>query len=577
MFIRYKCTGYTECYFYDKDQNLITPVAEKKKTPDSEDDDSFFAITDANIEYFNFKTLSEDFQIIYTDLEELSNYKLNKDYFFDNKKIKFCISTILKKEQETEYYYRSRKLFSYFEAPNIFPDNNDSVFRKNFKNKNKNVYLSKYDPDYYPVLSISPPNFTFRIGEYEYTSDGKASELYEAFKYEGNIPNTLFLKPHCRQWNRGKILLTYSDGDDLAYPLEYECKYDYANRKLTVGGVEYKNVPHTITVCCQGAGRGGENGNAASISGRGGSAGGFIVANCFLGNHVEEFKIQVGRGGRPGEDGESSSVQIKQTINLESSENEEGFESEVNPTFVSYNGLEYTRLENTLSIIAEGGTQYSEVINNTLVVVRKPGNGKIDTTTTGYYRRSNTIKTLEKPELSSVFYKILFNAEGGQGGRNIWWPPDDRMITNAKGGSATFTTATFEDSTKPTTFEELPNIKATWSSDNTYSLEEKEYTYINNNLDSSVILGGSSLREALSDNDIYPGVRKGGTVNPFETATLPNGGGGGSSFFGKGGDGGVNGEDGGLGAGGGGGRGATFAENTGSGGNGGNGAVWLLW
>lgn len=199
MFIRYKCTGNTECYFYDKDQNLITPVAEEKKTPDSEDDDSFFAITDANIEYFNFKTLSEDFQIIYTDLEELSNYKLNKDYFFDNKKIKFCISTILKKEQETEYYYRSRKLFSYFEAPNIFPDNNDSVFRKNFKNKNKNVYLSKYDPDYYPVLSISPPNFTFRIGEYEYTSDGKASELYEAFKYEGNIPNTLFLKPHCRQ------------------------------------------------------------------------------------------------------------------------------------------------------------------------------------------------------------------------------------------------------------------------------------------------------------------------------------------------------------------------------------------
>lgn len=199
MFIRYRYSGNAECYFYDKDEQPITPVGEKK-TPLSEDD-WLFTITDVNIKYFNFKTISEDFQIIYTDLEELSNYKLNKDYFFNNNKIKFRISTILKKEQETEYYYNSKKLFSYFEAPNIFPDNNDSVFRENFKYDYKKIYLSKYDSDYYPVLSVSPPNFEFSAAGYEYISNNetKASKLYEAFRNENKVQNILFLKPHCRQ------------------------------------------------------------------------------------------------------------------------------------------------------------------------------------------------------------------------------------------------------------------------------------------------------------------------------------------------------------------------------------------
>lgn len=121
----------------------------------------------------------------------------------------------------------------------------------------------------------------------------------------------------------------------------------------------YTDVPHTITVCCQGAGAGGQKGTLSSYAGSGGAAGGFIAANCFLGKNKKyadtdkdtiTFTIQVGRGGGSDEKGESSFVQIDQIIDLTK------FASEKNPTLAYYNSdCEYTELENTLKIEGEGG------------------------------------------------------------------------------------------------------------------------------------------------------------------------------------------------------------------------------
>lgn len=147
-------------------------------------------MTDLNIEFFNFDSNSKEFY-------ELSKYKLNQKYSFEDEKIEF---TILESGQKHIYNYGNKSLFESLEAPNILPDNNDSIFREDYlKNKNENIYLSKYNSNYYPVLSVSPPNFIFEQGKYQYTSDGEASKLYEAFRNSGKISNTLFLKPHCRQ------------------------------------------------------------------------------------------------------------------------------------------------------------------------------------------------------------------------------------------------------------------------------------------------------------------------------------------------------------------------------------------
>lgn len=186
MFIRYKCTGAT-CYFYDKDKQLI-------KYPLGEDNTSFIISKD-DIEFFNFNSTASGYY-------NLNEYELNKNHYFANGAIMLNLSIILKKEEEIKYRYKNKNLFEYFEASNILPNENDSVFRENyFKDDNKKIYLSKYNPNYYPALSVSPPNCIFdeEAGEYKYTNSGKASELYRAFRNKNKIPKTLFLKPHCRQ------------------------------------------------------------------------------------------------------------------------------------------------------------------------------------------------------------------------------------------------------------------------------------------------------------------------------------------------------------------------------------------
>ena len=542
MFIRYTCKGGT-CRFYDKNQDPIEPLGESKYWA--------FIITNVDIEFFNFNLSSSD--KFYT----LSEYELDKNYSFERGKINFKLSTILKKEEEVPYNYKGNSLFESLEAPNILPNNNDCIFRENyFKNNDEKIYLSKYDSDYYPVLSVSPPNFVFKGKKYQYTSDGEASKLYEAFRNE-EIPNTLFLKPYCRQWNTGKVVLTT--------PETYKCFYNYQYRTLTIRPDSdswtpadlkiYTNVPHIITICCQGAGSAGENGHAASISGVGGSAGGFIAVNCFLGNNITEFKIRVGKGGQSNTDGGGSSVvSIKQTIDLTN------FENEKNPTFISYNDSEYAKLESSISFEAEGGKKYVS------------GNGRIGAYTKGFDKNGIEIETNQnsKYTLSSLFFKILFDAKGGEGGLGIYGTPDKSEWSDAQGSGAYFTTIT--DSTW------RPNIGIEWSSDNTYSLKEKAHSHGGNGFKSSLILGGSSLQESLYSENIYPSFKNGGSAGPCDSAVYPGGAGGGSSLFGVGGNGGSQGKDngynGGLGAGGGGGKGGI---SPGNGGKGGDGAVWLLW
>lgn len=208
-----------------------------------------------------------------------------------------------------------------------------------------------------------------------------------------------------------------------------------------------------ITICCQGAGGGGVNGLPANASGHGGAAGGFIAVNCFLGNDVTSFKITVGKGGEPINEGEAyfplgepSTVEINQTIDLTN------FENEKNPTFISHDGFKYTKLTSKLSFIAEGGGSY---IDNNAKRVHKPGNGKIDATATGYYQNGDIIETDKNSNyvLSSLFFKILFNAKGGMGGSGIYASPDENEWKNAYGTGAYFTA--IEDSTY------WPNIKTT--------------------------------------------------------------------------------------------------------------------
>ena len=186
-YLQYTCNG-ANCYFYNKDKKPIESIGGNTSQT--------FIMTDLDIEFFNFDSNSKEFY-------ELTEYKLNQKYSFEDGKIEL---TILENGQKHIYNYKDKSLFESLEAPNILPNNNDSIFREDYlKNENENIYLSKYNSDYYPVLSVSPPNFIFEQGKYQYTSNGEASKLYEAFRNEKilniseKIPKTLFLKPYCRQ------------------------------------------------------------------------------------------------------------------------------------------------------------------------------------------------------------------------------------------------------------------------------------------------------------------------------------------------------------------------------------------
>lgn len=90
------------------------------------------------------------------------------------------------------------------------------------------------------------------------------------------------------------------------------------------------------------------------------------------------------------------------------------FENEKNPTFISYNDSEYAKLESSISFEAEGGKKYVS------------GNGRIGSYTKGFDKNGIEIETNQnsKYTLSSLFFKILFDAKGGEGGLGIYGAPD---------------------------------------------------------------------------------------------------------------------------------------------------------
>lgn len=570
MFIRYK--GNHQLYFYD----------EKKKWISGKDNGwgleelwiFTFWVKDQNICYF---TCEKDVGP-YCNINE---YNLNQEYIIETDTrhtYNITLLSILQKAENDGYRYNNQNLYTLFEGPNIRPDSNDILFRDGYEIKKDNkIYLSKYIEDYYPVLAVSSPNFKFDEKKKKYYWDPglnlgpdpnkKASNLYRAYRQNKNeIPYTLFLKPNCRQW--------FSDRVVLKTPGTYQCKYDYDTQELIIydnsGNVieSYTDVPHTITVCCQGAGGGGGKGHPAKYAGWGGAAGGFIAANCFLGRDISTFTIQVGKGGKSDENGQSSYVKINQTVELTS------FASEENPTFVPYDytpHYEYIKLENFLKIEGEGGGTEDRSKNTA-------GTGLIEAPKTlGYYKEDGSNKPLFI--LKGLYFKPLFCLKGGGGGQGGYGVTQK----STSGGEAYF--ASFKNLLAPSVASSDEDIVMRWNTSGCLSLEEVKYSYNKNkSLDSALILDGPSLKEALDTTSLnntngiivyfHSGGYAGSTANVFE----PGGGGGGSSLFGSGGQGGVsshnNGYDGGLGAGGGGGKGGV---DVGNGGKGGNGAVWLIW
>lgn len=585
MFIRYK--NGRKLFFYDKNKNLISGKDGQLKFKGIP---TFYFWADKDVYYFTLERNAGPYW-------EINKYDLNRVYTIRNTitKIDYNItflSILQKAKDNTDYQYNNQSFYTFFEGSNIKPSSNDILFRDDYKiNENNRVYLSKYIEDYYPALAVSPPNFIFKDGKYCWDPGSnlgpdpnkKASSLYKAYQNDNKIPFTLFLKPNYRQWFSNRVL--------FKTPGTYKCKYDYNARKLTIynnsGNVidSYTNVPHTITICCQGAGGGGDKGDAAGDSGWGGSAGGFIAANCFLGNNVTTFTIQVGSGGKSDEKGQPSYVEIKQEIDLIS------FASEENPTLAYYEaGREYKILKSTLKLEGEGGgAPYPS------------GIGKITAGASSISGENNETPEGEKGKeesrfFRSLFFKPLFCLEGGYGGRSgrggipVIGEPEEPW-DGKQSSFASFSNFLSDDNPlhTPEDLGDKKDVIMTWNSDGSLSLKgEVKYNYNKNkSLDSALILGGPSLKEALDTtglktvietNDIYVDFYRGGyagsTANIFE----PGGGGGGSSLFGYGGDGGAhnhnNGYDGWLGAGGGGGKGGV---DVGKGGKGGNGAVWLIW
>lgn len=153
-----------------------------------------------NVHFFSFaEDASKEHQ------KDIKEYELNKEYEIEDHKITFL--KILQKEEESAYYYKYFSLFESLEGPNNKPDLEvgESLFReKYFYSEDKNIYLSKYVTNYYPALSVSPPDFSktgshFWIEGDETDPGLAATKLYKAFRTENKIPFTLFLKPHTRQ------------------------------------------------------------------------------------------------------------------------------------------------------------------------------------------------------------------------------------------------------------------------------------------------------------------------------------------------------------------------------------------
>lgn len=577
MFIRYKCNR-GKLFFFDKDRNLIS--GEERNLG------SLHSLWTKDNKYICYFYFEKNFNVDENSLKkyDIKNYKLNQEYEVirsSSGPYKITFLARLQKEEECGYNYGQDNennwvsLFECLEGPNYIPNEGDSLFREEYyKGKEKeNIYLSKYVTDYYPALSVSPPSF-FKTGRHPINSQGKAAIMYNSFRTDSKIPFTLFLKPHTRQW--------FNEGISLTKPGTYTCTYNYNTRELLIEWTEYDasgnaipkqapytNVPHTITVCCQGAGGGGEKGHLWSWAGRGGSAGGFIAANCFLGNNITKFEIQVGAGGSSNNSGQSSYVQIEQTINLRT------FASEKNPTLAYYNpDYEYTKLENTLKIEGEGGG----VGNN-------GGNGKIIANTTGWYKNNNMIETPGGEEgnkassfLRSLFFKPLFCLKGGGGGKGGYG--DTKYPTD--GGKSYFTS--FNNFLNSSSNSSEEDVIMTWKDNDHLSLEKSSYSYNKDeSFESPLILEGPSLAEALYFlTNISIGFYDGGLSFKPEYTADPSGGGGGSSIFGKGGYAGhanssKDGANGALGAGGGGGKADGTEPGLGNGGKGGDGAVWLIW
>lgn len=136
--------------------------------------------------------------------------------------------------------------------------------------------------------------------------------------------------------------------------------------------------------------------------------------------------IQVGRGGESDKDGQSSYVQINQTVELPS------FASKENLTLAYYDSsYEYTKLENSLKIEGEGGGTEDRSRDTA-------GNGKITANTIGYYKNNDGyIETPGGEEgnrassfLRSLFFKPLFCLKGGGGGKGGYG--DSKKPTNGK-------------------------------------------------------------------------------------------------------------------------------------------------
>lgn len=602
MFIRYKSND--RLYFYDKDEN-------DEPIPISGNDGNlkfqktwayYFWVKEQNVYYFTLKENAGPYKENSKLYHRISEYNLNQEYTIEDEyvindtviKVKCNITflSILQKAENDNYRYKNQSLYTFFEGPNIRPDSNDILFRDNYQDRENNkIYLSKYVEDYYPALAVSSPNFKLEEKEKKYYWDPglnlgpdpnkQASNLYRAYQQKENeIPYTLFLKPNYRQWFSNRVF--------LGTPGTYKCKYNYNAQTLTIYNSsekvigEYKNVPHTITICCQGAGGGGGKGNTWSYAGWGGAGGGFIAANCFLGKNINNVNlviltIQVGEGGKSGENGQSSYVQINQTVELPS------FAGKENLTLAYYDSsYEYTKLENHLKIEGEGGGTEDRSKDTA-------GTGQIIADTTGWRKVQGGQETpggeegvKESSFLRSLFFKPLFCLKGGGGGQGGWG--DSQESTNGK--KAYFTS--FNNLLTPSVSGLNKDVIMTWNADGSLLLKGGiEYSYNRDrSLDSALILGGPSLKEALDtkgfsptiEDKIYVDFWDGGRRGQTSVFTEPGGGGGGSSLFGGGGWGGTknrdNGYDGGLGAGGGGGKGGA---KPGNGGKGGDGAVWLLW
>ena len=206
------------------------------------------------------------------------------------------------------------------------------------------------------------------------------------------------------------------------------------------------------------------------------------------------------------------------------------------------------------------------------------GTGLIEAPKTlGYYKEDGSNKPLFI--LKGLYFKPLFCLKGGGGGQGGYGSSQK----STPGGEAYFTS--FKNLLAPSLESSNEDIVMRWNTSGCLSLEEIKYSYNKNkSLDSALILGGPSLKEALdttglnNTNGIWVYFHSGGYAGSTQIFSQPGGGGGGSSLFGSGGQGGTqkhdNGYDGGLGAGGGGGKGGI---DVGNGGKGGNGAVWLIW